>query len=144
VLKYARGIIDHGFPPGGLDESMIPGRGIMDCGSCKPGVSPPSNANWWKMLHAMGFKVMLWVCPRVPDQRISTYQKDFKCLPFWNEKTTQKITGNQQSKPLMVELGNGQSAVLDFSNPAAVKRVQTSTAPVNQCYGVDGFKFDGR
>src|SRR5690242_14594647 len=63
VLKYAHGIVAHGFPPGVL---MIDDNWQEDYGRWRfhPGRFPAPKA-MVDSLHAMGFKVMVWVCPFV-------------------------------------------------------------------------------
>jgi alpha-glucosidase len=66
VLKYAHAIVDNGLPPGVL---MIDDNWQEDYGkwTFHPGRFPDPKA-MMKELHALGFKVMVWVCPFVsPD-----------------------------------------------------------------------------
>jgi len=140
VLKYARGIIDHGFPPGVL---MIDDTWQEDYGLWKfhPGRFP-NPKEMVEKLHAMGFKVMLWVCPFVSADQAMIYNELKESKAFLLERKTEKDNWESQSKPLMVEWWNGQSAVLDFSNPAAVKWFKRQLHRLINDYGVDGFKFD--
>ncbi|MFK8006322.1 MAG: TIM-barrel domain-containing protein [Saprospiraceae bacterium] len=66
ILNYAQAIIDNGYPPGVL---MIDDNWQEDYGVWK--FSPrrfKDPKGMVKKLHAMGFKVMLWICPFVsPD-----------------------------------------------------------------------------
>ena len=66
VLKYAHAIVDNGLPPGVL---MIDDNWQEDYGkwTFHPGRFPDPKA-MMNELHALGFKVMVWVCPFVsPD-----------------------------------------------------------------------------
>ena len=68
VLKYAHGIVDNGFPPGIL---MIDDNWQKYYGSTE--FRPdrfPDPKGMVDELHALGFKVMLWICPFVsPDSQ---------------------------------------------------------------------------
>jgi alpha-glucosidase (family GH31 glycosyl hydrolase) len=140
VLKYARGIIDHGFPPGVL---MIDDTWQEDYGLWKfhPGrfTNPTEMVN---KLHEMGFKVMLWICPFVSADQAMIYRKLCDLKAFILERNTETDTWQSQIKPLMVEWWNGQSAVLDFSNPLAVEWFNQQLVRLMNDYGIDGFKFD--
>jgi alpha-glucosidase len=140
VLKYAQGILDNGFPPGVL---MIDDTWQEDYGLWKfhPGRFP-NPGEMIDKLHKMGFKVMLWICPFVSADQAMIYNtlKDSKA--FLLEKTSPSGTWQSEIKPLMVEWWNGQSAVLDFSNPAAISWLNQQLDRLVKDYGIDGFKFD--
>jgi alpha-glucosidase (family GH31 glycosyl hydrolase) len=140
ILKYAQGIIDNGFPPGVL---MIDDTWQEDYGLWKfhPGRFP-NPAEMVDKLHKMGFKVMLWICPFVSADQAMIYNTLKEHKAFLLEKTSSSDTWQTQSKPLMVEWWNGQSAVLDFSNPAAVNWFNQTLDGLVKDFGVDGFKFD--
>ncbi len=66
ILKYAKGIEDHGFPAGVLmvDDNWQEDYGKWDFNKAR--FSDPKTMI--ATLHAEGFKVMLWVCPFIsPD-----------------------------------------------------------------------------
>lgn len=140
VLKYAQGIIDNGFPPGVL---MIDDTWQEDYGLWKfhPGRFTDPKAMIDK-LHKMGFKVMLWICPFVSADQAMIYNTLKEAKGFLLQKSSENDTWQTQSKPLMVEWWNGQSAVLDFSNPAAVSWFNKQLDRLVNDFGVDGFKFD--
>ena len=140
VLKYAQGIIDNGFPPGVL---MIDDTWQEDYGLWKfhPGRFTDPKAMIDK-LHKMGFKVMLWICPFVSADQAMIYNTLKEAKGFLLQKSSENDTWQTQSKPLMVEWWNGQSAVLDFSNPAAVSWFNQQLDRLVNDFGVDGFKFD--
>ena len=140
ILKYAQGILDNGFPPGVL---MIDDTWQEDYGLWKfhPGRFP-NPKEMIEKLHKMGFKVMLWVCPFVSADQAMIYNTLKESKAFLLEKSSPTDTWQSESKPLMVEWWNGQSAVLDFSNPAAVKWFNQQLDRLVKDYGVDGFKFD--
>ena len=130
IMKYAQSIIDNGFPPGVL---MIDDNWQEDYGKWNfhPGrFSDPEQMI--EKLHAMGFKVMLWVCPFVsPDSDVYRKLRDEKLF----------IT-NDDGQPAMIHWWNGVSAVLDFTNPKAVDWFKSQLNHLTSQYKVDGFKFD--
>ena len=140
VLKYAQAILDNGFPAGVL---MIDDTWQEDYGLWK--FHPGRFSNPKEMidkLHTMGFKVMVWICPFVSADQAAIYNALKKSKALLLEKKSLTDTWQTQSKPLMVEWWNGQSAVLDFSNPAAVDWFNQQLDRLVKDYGVDGFKFD--
>jgi alpha-glucosidase len=72
ILKYARGIRDHGFPAGVLmvDDNWQQNYGQWDS---KQNKFPDPKA-MIASLHSDGFKVMLWICPFVHTNS-ETYAK---------------------------------------------------------------------
>jgi len=140
ILKYAQGIIDNGFPPGVI---MIDDTWQEDYGLWKfhPGRFPDP-AEMVDKLQKMGFKVMLWICPFVSADQAMIYNTLKESKGLLLQKSSENDTWQSQTKPLMVEWWNGQSAVLDFSNPAAVNWFNQQLDGLVKDYGVDGFKFD--
>lgn len=140
VLRYARGIIDNGFPPGVImiDDTWQEDYGLWQF---HPGRFPNPKEMVDK-LHDMGFKVMLWVCPFVSADQAMIYNKLSAQKAFLLERKSDADTWESQVKPLMVEWWNGQSAVLDFSNTAAVEWFTAQLNRLVKDFGIDGFKFD--
>ncbi len=140
ILKYARGIIDHGFSPGVLmiDDTWQEDYGLWNF---HPGRFP-NPAEMVDQLHKMGFKVMLWICPFVSADQAMIYNPLKESKGFLLQKFSNDDAWQTQTRPLMVEWWNGQSAVLDFSNPAAVIWFNQQLDRLVKDYGVDGFKFD--
>ncbi len=140
VLKYARGILANGFPPGVLmiDDTWQEDYGLWNF---HPGRFPHPK-QMMDELHALGFKVMLWICPFVSADQAMIYNQLSASKAFLLEKKAETDTWKTLTKPLMVEWWNGQSAVLDFSNPAAVDWFTKQLNRLVNDYGVDGFKFD--
>ena len=130
VLKYARGIREHGLPPGVL---MIDDNWQEDYGRWRfhPGRFRDPKA-MVDSLHAMGFKVMLWACPFVsPDADV---YRELKRKRFLLRDST--------GEPAIVRWWNGASALLDLSNPGAFDWFANQLDSVRTLYGVDGFKLD--
>ena len=140
VLKYAQSIIDQGFPPGVL---MIDDTWQEDYGLWRfhPGRFPDPKVMMDK-LHEMGFKVMLWVCPFVSADQTLIYKILMSQTAFLMDKADQNTTWESSRKPAMIQWWNGISALLDFSNPAAVDWFNMQLDFLVTEYGVDGFKLD--
>ena len=132
VLKYAHAIIDNGFSPGVLmiDDTWQENYGVWD-------FNPrtfPTPKKMMDELHAMGFKVMVWVCPFV-----SADSKEYRQLSGQGGLLKDSLNNNES---LLVKWWNGFSAELDFTNPVAVQWFQGRLNFLQKTYGVDGFKFD--
>ncbi|MFT9040224.1 glycoside hydrolase family 31 protein [Schleiferilactobacillus harbinensis] len=130
VLKYAHGIVDHGFAPGiiMIDDLWAEYYGRWEFSIRKF----PDAKGMVQELHDMGFKVMVWTCPFVtPD------------TPEYHDLRDQHmLIEKADGTPVIREWWNGYGALLDLSNPKtyawykhALTKLQTET-------GVDGFKFD--
>lgn len=133
ILQYARDIIKHGFKPGVLmiDDTWQENYGRWEF---HPGRFPTPK-KMMDELHSLGFKVMLWVAPFVSGD-IPEYRE------LNSKKAFVKSAPGADAKPLMVEWWNGQSAVLDLSNPVDIKWFKDRLDYLQEEYGVDGFKFD--
>ena len=85
-------------------------------------------------LHTMGFKVMLWIVPFIsPDS------------PLYRELTRKKLlifADKEKTKPAILNLWNGASALVDLSNPEGEKWFIDQLDILIEKYGVDGFKLD--
>jgi alpha-glucosidase len=130
VLKYAKAIIDNGFPPGVImiDDNWQENYGVW---KFHPGRFSDPKA-MMDTLHSWGFKVMLWVCPFIsPDSE--TFRKLQTANVLLNEK---------DGYPKMVKWWNGSSAVLDLTDPGAVNWFNGELKSLVTNYNVDGFKFD--
>jgi alpha-glucosidase len=130
ILRYARNIIDNGFPPGVLmiDDNWQEDYGKWDF---HPGrFSSPGQMI--DTLHSLGFKVMLWVCPFVsPD-----------CDVFRELSSKKLLLKDTKGRPAIIRWWNGASAELDLSNPETQKWFRQQLNYLQNNYGVDGFKFD--
>lgn len=131
ILKYARSIVDYGFPVGIL---MIDDNWQKDYGNFefKPDKFPDPKA-MVDELHAMGFKVMLWVSPFVsPDS------EEFRYLSAKNYLIKKKGS----NRPAILDWWNGASACYDLSNPDAYGHLKGTLKKMQQDYHIDGYKFD--
>ncbi|HCX21416.1 MAG: glycoside hydrolase [Flammeovirgaceae bacterium] len=131
VLRYANGIKSNGFKPGVI---MIDDNWQEDYGKWNfhPGRFADPSA-MMDSLHSMGFKVMMWICPFVsPDCDV---YRDLSQKGYF-------IKEMDSDEPYMVRWWNGVSAVLDFTNPGAVKWFDDQLQGLIDSVGVDGFKFD--
>jgi alpha-glucosidase (family GH31 glycosyl hydrolase) len=130
VLKYAKAIIDNGFPPGVI---MIDDNWQEDYGTWRfhPGRFPDPKA-MIDTLHQWGFRVMLWVCPFV-----SADSEVFRKL-----QQDTLLLREKDGYPKLVRWWNGASAVLDLSNEGAADWFYAELKKLMDVYGIDGFKFD--
>lgn len=130
ILKYAKGIVNNGFPTGVLmiDDNWQKNYGNFEF---RPDKFPSPKA-MFDELHRMGFKVMLWICPFV-----SADSPEYREL---NKKGY--LIKNKNGKPAILGWWNGQSACYDFTNPDAANYFVSVLKKMQQDYGVDGFKFD--
>ncbi len=140
VLKYAKAIIANGLQPGVL---MIDDTWQEDYGkwTFHPGKFPDPKG-MIKELHAMGFKVMVWVCPFVSADQYMIVREIMKNKAFLLQKTDENTTWETATTPASISWWNGQSALLDFTNPAAVNWFNTQLDYLVNEFGIDGFKLD--
>lgn len=131
ILKYAKAIVDHGFPPGILmiDDNWQQDYGIWEFNQGRFS-SPKAMVD---SLHSMGFMVMLWVCPFIsPDS------KEARDL---HEKSYLIKTPDGEDMAA-IRWWNGCSACFDLSNPEANAYLCSKFRHLQKKYGIDGFKFD--
>ena len=130
IQKYARAIRDNGFPPGVLmiDDNWQQNYGQWDFRKNK---FPDAKA-MIRTLHAQGFKVMLWVCPFVHTN----------CDAYPDLARRSLLLKNASGDVALVKWWNGESALLDFTNPKAVAWFRSQLDYLQATYRVDGFKFD--
>lgn len=132
VLKYAASIIGNGFPTGVL---MIDDTWQEDYGTWKFASERfDSPEKMIDILHTMGFKVMLWVCPFVSSDSYVYRELEMKNSLMFSDLN--------KKNPAVVDWWNGKSALLDFSNPKGIVWFEKQLEDLVNIYGVDGFKFD--
>ena len=132
ILKYAENIISNGFPAGVImiDDNWQNRYGTweFDCEKFS------DSEGMIDKLHAMGFKVMLWVAPFIsPDSPVYRTLAKKKLLIFRNKEKT---------RPAIVSWWNGASALIDLSNPEGEKWFKEQLNNLVVKYNVDGFKLD--
>lgn len=140
ILKYAHHIIDNGFPPGVfmIDDNWADHYGKFSFRRDRF----PDARKMVTELHALGFKVMIWVCPFVsPDTQVF---RDLlaKKLLLMDAKGKGNVDWKTATEPALISWWNGYSASMDFTNPGAVKWFHEQLQLMCNTYGVDGFKFD--
>lgn len=130
VLAYARSILDRGYPPGVL---MIDDNWMNDYGNWTfhPGRFPDPK-KMMDALHAMGFQIVLWVCPYLSADSLISRALDKENL------LVRKSTGELYLR----KWWNGYSALLDLDLPAAGRWFKSQLDSLITAFGVDGFKFD--
>jgi len=141
ILKYAQAIIDKGYPPGVLmiDDNWQESYGTWEFSPRR--FKDPKGMI--KKLHAMGFKVMLWVCPFVSaDTEIFRHLAKEGMLLLDADKTQEILWANTENKAAIIRWWNGASACLDLSNPKTQTWFELRLKYLMDEYGVDGFKFD--
>lgn len=140
VLKYARAIIANGFEPGVLmiDDTWQEDYGLWRFHEGRF----PDPKGMIEQLHGMGFKVMLWICPFVSPDQAQLVKSLMKNKALLMQKESDGATWQTAVDPEVVKWWNGYSAVLDFTNPAAVAWFNGELDRLVRDYGVDGFKFD--
>ena len=141
ILKYAREIIDNGYPPGVLmiDDNWQENYGVWDF-SPRRFTDPKGMV---KKLHEMGFKVMLWVCPFVSaDSTVFRKLAEDGMLMLDPQKKQDILWANTKNKAAIIRWWNGASACIDLSNPRAREWFKAQLDHLMNEYGVDGFKFD--
>ncbi|WP_328972293.1 glycoside hydrolase family 31 protein [Streptomyces sp. NBC_00239] len=167
VLAYAERLVEEGFPPGVL---MIDDRWSNDYGdwSFHPGRFPDP-AGMVARLHALGFKVMLWLVPYVtPDSPTARQLNDRGLLVRDTEAGSDADSGTDSGSGTGTgtdsdsgagtgtETGpgaggrakvawwwNGWSAGLDLLDPRARAWLTGRLEALRDDIGIDGFKFDG-
>jgi len=130
ILEYAHGIIDNGYPAGVLmiDDSWQENFGVFNF---HPARFPDPKA-MMDELHALGFKVAIWVTPFIsPDS-----------MPFRKLVRRGLLVKTKTGEPSLRSWWNGYSAMLDLTNPEAVEWLRNELNEMMRIYGADGFKFD--
>lgn len=130
ILRYAHAIVDNGFPAGVLmiDDNWQRYYGNF---TFKAERFPDAKA-MIDELHALGFKVMVWICPFVsPD---SPEFRDLAAKGY--------LLRNPDGETAILNWWNGYSACYDLTNPEAADYFISVLRQAQEQYGIDGFKFD--
>jgi alpha-glucosidase (family GH31 glycosyl hydrolase) len=132
ILKYADDIVKNGFPVGVImiDDNWQDRYGTwkFDCEK----FSDP--AGMIKKLHALGFKVMLWIVPFISSDSPVYRELEAKGLLLYGDSA--------KTTAASIVWWNGRSAMIDLSNPDGEKWFKGQLNQLVEEYGVDGFKFD--
>ena len=130
ILRYAHAIVDNGFPAGVL---MIDDNWQRYYGNFSFKAERfPDAKGMIDELHALGFKVMVWICPFVsPD---SPECRELEAKGF--------LLRNPHGGTAVLNWWNGHSACYDLTNPAAAEHFVNVLRKAQAEYGIDGFKFD--
>ena len=151
VLAYAQSMLANGVPAGVLmiDDTWQAGYGDWRFEPTR--FRDPKGMV--DRLHALGYKVMLWMCPYVgmdlpAFRRIAwgTNPDDVRGYPvkggFLAEKG-KRPAANGRVAAKACRWWNGYSAFLDFSHPNANAWFTETLDGLVRDFGVDGFKLDG-
>lgn len=147
ILAYARSMLDNGLSPGifMIDDTWQFGYGTWEFDP-RRFRDPRGMVD---KLHAMGFKVLLWICPFVsmdsPAYREIVGIDGKGPGGFLAAREDEKGLRRDHwcNDPAAVEWWNGKSALLDFSHPDARRWFSDTLARLKRDYGADSFKFDG-
>ena len=131
IMNYAQSIKENAFPEGILmiDDNWQKYYGNFEF---KPDRFPDPQ-KMVEQLHAMGFKIMLWVCPFV-----SADSPEYR----WLRSKGYLLKQKESSAPAMVDWWNGMSACYDLTNPEAFDYFVSQLKALQTEYGIDGFKLD--
>ncbi len=139
VLAYAHAIVENGFTPGILiiDEGWHMPYGDWRFDPHKF----PDPRGMTDELHALGFKVMLWVVPYVTASGLK-FVNDVM-VDADHERFTRQFARNEEGRVAILEWWNGYGAILDMTNPVDVRYLDEQLTALMRDCGIDGFKFDG-
>ena len=143
VLKYAHGLVEHGYNGGVLmiDEGWHTRYGLWEFDFHKF----PDPKAMVDELHALGFKVMLWVVPLVtPDGRDYVLASQSYCGNLRGGAAGKThFLRTDEGRPALVDWWNGTSAILNMCREDDREFLDKKLRFLMDEYGVDGFKFDG-
>lgn len=130
ILRYARGILENGLPAGVLmiDGGWQEDYGVLEFHKGKI----PDPAYLIYELHKLGFKVMLWTSPIVSSAGVR-----YKFL-----RNKGYLLKDKDGEIAIRRWWSGYSAMIDFTNPKAVKWMHEQLDNLVERYNVDGYKFD--
>lgn len=142
ILAYAQSMLDNGMPPGVfmIDDTWQTNYGVWEF---EPRRFPDPKGMCDK-LRAMGFKIVLWMCPWVsmdsqPYRTMCDGQDPFKV----DKQPTGGFLTLDGKDPAPVKWWNGKSALLDFTHPNGRRWFKAQLDRLVKTYGVEGFKLDG-
>jgi alpha-glucosidase (family GH31 glycosyl hydrolase) len=139
ILDYARKAVAAGFPPGVLmiDEGWFKSYGDWDFDRAR--FEDPKAMI--RILHDLGFKVMVWVCPFItPD---GPYFSGLQQNSLRDGRRVWMSNPDNPPFPAIMQWWDGFSAVVDLTNPFGKDFLKGQLDRLVSEYGIDGFKFDG-
>ena len=141
VLAYAEAVIRNGFAPGILiiDEGWHGRYGNWEFDPHKF----PHPQVMVEKLHAMGFKVLLWVVPLVCPDGPFFIRHCFENLPDAVADASRLFVRTKEGDVALFKWWNGFSAALDMRKDCDREFLDAQLRHLMEDYGVDGFKFDG-
>lgn len=131
VLEYAENVLAHGFAPGVLmiDDGWMRAYGDWRFEQDRF----PDPRAMVDRLHALGFKVMIWLIPFV-----SADIPNFRQL-----RRDGGLVLGPDRKPVMREWWNGFSGLVDITGGPGRAWFRAQMQRIHDDYGIDGFKLDG-
>ena len=140
ILKYSHAIVDAGFPPGVfmIDDNWFDSYGRFAFRKDRF----PDARDMIRQLHNMGFKVMVWVSPFISPDNETFREAEAQRIILYDNKGHDTLRWQYAEEPALIHWWNGYSALLDFTNPAAVRWFDVKLRSMVDEYGIDGFKFD--
>ena len=141
VLKYAHGLIDHGYEPGILmiDEGWHTRYGLWEFDRLKF----PDPKAMIDELHSLGFTVMLWVVPLVAADGQDFVLAAFRRHLRNGSGDRNLFLRNDAGDVAIVQWWNGYSAILNMCKEEDREFLDSKLRRLMDEHGVDGFKFDG-
>ena len=130
ILAYVDDLVANGMPKGVImiDDTWQQNYGTWEF-SASNFTDPKGMID---RIHALGYKIMLWICPFVSADSM-----------VYRELAPKKyFVKNPDGSDAIRHWWNGYSAVLDLTNPGAVRWFKDQLDRLQNDYGVDGFKFD--
>lgn len=130
IERYAESVVTNGMPAGCfiIDDGWSVNYGEWDFVPEKF----PDPKTLCDKLHALGFKVIVWICPFV-----NRGTKDFAAL-----EEAGAFVKDASGKTAMRTWWSDTSAVLDLTSPVAYEWIKNIMLSMIENYGVDGFKMD--
>lgn len=130
ILEYAHRIVENGFTPGVL---MIDDGWSESYGDWRFHTGRfPDAPGMLRELHALGFQVMLWVCPYVTPDTVA----------YRDAKNAHALLETDRGTTRLAEWWNGFSAMVDLAREEGCNWLDKQFQKLLEL-GVDGFKFDG-
>ena len=131
VLEMARAIRQRGFP---CSVITIDDRWESAVGELRFSSDFPDPGKMVEELHALGFRVLLWVTPFV-DCGAATF------APL--SESGLLARAKDGNEPSLLKWWGGTAGIIDITNPVACDWFRAQLLRLKNEIGVDGFKIDG-